>query len=191
MHVWRDALIDEVRAGRIAEAGTFVVPTLSVTASMDGDAIEAEMLKAAGGTPVSFMQRQTLAGRFSAVGAERDSNAGDVAVENVRRLLAARVPLLAGTDAPNPGTASGLSMHGELRLLQRAGLSGAEALAAATSVPAATFGLEDRGTIKAGNLADLVLVDGDLENDLSLSSRIVAVWKDGYPIDRNRVDQEW
>ena len=149
------------------------------------------MLEAAGGTPLSFMQRQTLAGRSSGGGAERDSSADDVAIENVRRLLAAGVPLLAGTDAPNPGTASGLSMHGELRHLRRAGLSGAEALAAATSVPAATFGLEDRGTIEAGNLADLVLVDGDLENDLSLSSRIVAVWKDGYPIDRNRVDQEW
>ena len=190
VHVWNDALIDEVRAARIAEAGAFVVPTLSVTASMDGAAIEADMLEAAQGTPVSFMQRQTLAGRFSRGGAEQSSMAGDVAIENVRRLHGAGIPLLAGTDAPNPGTASGLSMHGELRLLRRAGLSSAEALAAATSVPAAVFGLDDRGTIEEGRIADLVLVDGDLENDLSLSSRIVAVWKDGYPIDRSRVDQE-
>ena len=188
VHVWRDSLIDEVRAARFAEAGTFVVPTLSVTASMDGEAIEAEMLEAAEGTPLSFMQRQTLAGRFSRGGAEQSSMAGDVALENVRRLHAAGVRLIAGTDVPNPGTASGLSMHGELRLMQRAGLSGAEALAAATSAPAAIFGLDDRGTVEEGSIADLVLVDGDLEADLSLSSRIAAVWKDGYPIDRSRVD---
>ena len=191
VHVWRDVLIDEGQAARLAEAGVFVVPTLSVTASMGGEAMEPEMLEAAGDTPVSFMQRQTLAGRFSGDDAERVSKEGDVALENVRRLHAAGVRLLAGTDAPNPGTASGLSMHGELRLLRRAGLSSAEALSAATSVPAAVFGLDDRGSLEEGGVADLVLLDGDLESDLSLSSRIVAVWKDGYPVDRSRVDQEW
>ncbi len=190
VHVWRDERIDEAGAARLAEAGVFVVPTLSVTASMGGEAMESEMLEAAGGTPVSVMQRQTLASRFSGNDVERTASAGDVAIDNVRRLHAAGVRLLAGTDAPNPGTASGLSMHGELRLLRRAGLSGADILAAATSVPAAIFGLDDRGAIEEGRIADLVLVDGDLENDLSLSPRIVAVWKDGYPVDRSRVDQE-
>ena len=189
-HVWRDALIDEAQAAHLADTGVFVVPTLSVTASMGGEAMESEMLAAAGDAPLSPMQRRTLAGRFSGGDVERVSNAGDVASENVRRLHAAGVRLLAGTDAPNPGTASGLSLHGELRLLRRAGLSGAETLAAATSVPAEIFGLDDRGAIEEGRIADLVLVDGDLENDLSLSSRIVAVWKDGYPVDRRRIDQE-
>ena len=191
VHVWRDELVDEARAARIAEAGMFVVPTLSVTAAMGGEAMESEMLEAAGGTPVSVMQRQTLASRFSGNDAERAASAGDVAIDNVRRLHAAGVRLLAGTDAPNPGTASGLSLHGELRLLRRAGLSAAEALAAATSAPAAIFGLDDRGVIGEGRIADLVLVDGDLENDLSLSPRIVGVWKDGYPVDRSAVGQEW
>lgn len=160
VHVWRDALIDEAQAARIADAGVFVVPTLSVTASMGGDALEGELLAAAGDAPLSPMQRQTLAGRFSGGDAERVSNAGDVAIENVRRLRAAGVRLLAGTDAPNPGTASGLSMHGELRLLGRAGLTGAETVAAATSVPAGIFGLGDRGRIDEGRIADFVLVDG-------------------------------
>jgi len=190
VHVWGDALIDEVQAARIADAGVFVVPTLSVAASIGGDALDAELLEAAGATPLSPMQRQTLASRFPGGDEDSVSSAGDVAIENVRRLHAAGVRLIAGTDAPNPGTASGLSMHGELRLLRRAGLSGADTLAAATSVPAAIFGLDDRGAIEEGRIADLVLVDGDLENDLSLSPRIVAVWKDGYRVDRSRVDQE-
>ena len=190
VHVWRDALIDEAQAARIAAAGVFVVPTLSVTASIRGVSLEAELLEAAGDTPLSFMQRQTLAGRFSSSTTDEASDTDDVAMENVRRLRAAGVRLIAGTDAPNPGTASGLSIHGELRLLLRAGLSAAEALSAATSTGAEAFGIDDRGRIGEGRIADLVLIDGDLESDLSLSTRLVAVWKDGYPVDRSRVDQE-
>ncbi len=190
VHVWRDALIDDAQAVRIADAGVFVVPTLSVTASMGGDSTGPELLETAGDTPLSFMQRQTLANRFTGGDTETTSNTDDVAMENVRRLRAAGVRLIAGTDAPNPGTASGVSMHGELRLLMRAGLSGAEALSAATATGADAFGIDDRGRIGEGRIADLVLVDGDLESDLSLSTRMVAVWKDGYPVDRSHVDQE-
>ena len=191
VHVWGDALIDEAQAARIADAGVFVVPTLSVTASRGSESMAAELLEAAGDAPLSFMQRQTLANRFSGGDGEAASTADDVAMENVRRLHGAGVRLIAGTDAPNPGTASGLSMHGELRLLLRAGLSAAEALSAATATGAEAFGIDDRGRIGEGRIADLVLVDGDLESDLSLSTRLVAVWKDGYPVDSSRVDQEW
>ena len=188
VHVWGDAVVDEAQAARIAEAGTFVVPTLSVVTAMSGDGIGRELLEDAGGAPLSRLQRETLANRFPDLGDEARAAApaarGATAIENVRRLHAAGVRLLAGTDAPNPGTAPGISMHGELRLLRRAGLSGAEVLAAATSTPAAIFGLDDRGRIEAGRIADLVLVDGDLEADVSASSRIAAVWKDGYRVER-------
>ena len=182
-HVWRDELVGEMQAARLAEAGLFVVPTLSVTAG-GGSLLQSELLEAAGEALVSPMQRQTLVSRFPGNDGARAATERDVAIENVRRLHGAGVDLIAGTDAPNPGTAAGLSMHGELRLLLRAGLSNAEALAAATSTPAAIFGLEDRGRIAAGRIADLVLVDGDLEADLLSSIRIVAVWKDGYRVDR-------
>ena len=103
-------------------------------------------------------------------------------VENVRRLRAAGVRLVAGTDAPNPGTGAGISMHGELRLLARAGLGSAEE--AATSVAADAFSVADRGRIAASHLADLVLVRGDLEEDLSRSHDIAAIWKDGFLVER-------
>ncbi len=190
VHVWRDAIIDDLAAERIAHLGVFVVPTLSVSASIASDAMASELIEAAGDTPLSGMQRQTMASRFSSGNAGTTSSAGDVAIENVRRLREAGVRLIAGTDAPNPGTASGVSMHRELRLLQRAGLSAAEALAAATSAAAEAFGIDDRGRIGEGRVADLILVDGDLEIDLSLSTHILAVWKDGYPVDRSQVNQE-
>ena len=63
-------------------------------------------------------------------------------------------------------------------------MGSAEALAAATSVAADAFGVADRGRIAEGHLADLVLVRGDLEEDLSRSHDIVAIWKDGYLVER-------
>ena len=150
VHVWRDEVVSEVDARRFAEADIFVVPTLSVIVSAD-DSIVAELVQETDEALLSPIQQQTLADRFAGGLAE----GGEVAMENVRRLRAAGVRLVAGTDAPNPGTAAGISMHGELRLLSRAGLGSAEALAAATSVAADAFGVADRGRIAEGHLADL------------------------------------
>src|SRR5438034_6382467 len=63
----------------------------------------------------------------------------------IRQLVQAHVPLLTGTDAPVPGTTYGASVHVELALLVRDGLTPLQALAAATSVPAQAFHLADRG----------------------------------------------
>ncbi|HLR45926.1 MAG TPA: amidohydrolase family protein, partial [Deinococcales bacterium] len=108
----------------------------------------------------------------------------ETGLENVRLFHEAGVPILAGTDALNPGTAYGASMHEELRLLSEAGLSPAEALAAATSVPARTFSLEDQGVIEEGAVANLLLVNGDPTSDLLASRNIAGVWKHGEPVDR-------
>lgn len=102
----------------------------------------------------------------------------------VRQLKAAQVPVLAGTDAGNPGTTQGASMHGELELLVRSGLTPVEALQAATTATAAAFHLDDRGQIAPGKRADLVLVNGDPTVDIRQTRDIVAVWKDGHQIDR-------
>lgn len=102
----------------------------------------------------------------------------------IKQLMDAQVPILAGTDAPIPGTTYGASLHGELSLLVRSGLSPSQALAAATSVPARIFRLNDRGSIRAGLRADLVLVDGDPTRDILATRRIVGVWKRGIAVKR-------
>ena len=106
-------------------------------------------------------------------------------LQAVRELHAAGVALLASTDAPNAGTAHGVSMHDELELLVRAGLSPQAALTAATSAPAAAFGLGDRGAIAAGKRADLLLVRGDPTVDIKATRAIVGVWKQGQRLDRD------
>jgi imidazolonepropionase-like amidohydrolase len=103
---------------------------------------------------------------------------------SVARLREGDVPVLAGSDAPNPGTAHGISLHRELELLVRAGLSPLEALRAATSAPARAFRLSDRGRIAVGLRADLVLVDGDLTTDILATRVIRTVWKLGRAVDR-------
>lgn len=102
----------------------------------------------------------------------------------IRQLIDARVPILAGTDAPIPGTTYGASLHGELSLLVRSGLSPTQALVAVTSGPASTFRLSDRGFIRTGLRADVVLVDGDPTVDILATRRIVGVWKRGIAVKR-------
>ena len=88
--------------------------------------------------------------------------------------------VLAGTDVTNPGTAHGISMHRELELLVRAGLTPSEALAAGTSQPADRFGLGDRGRVAPGQRADLLLVRGDPTTDILTTREIVAVVRGRY-----------
>jgi imidazolonepropionase-like amidohydrolase len=103
---------------------------------------------------------------------------------SVRRLHAAGVEILAGTDAPNVGTKHGASLHDELERLVEAGLQPDQALAAATSRPAAVFRLGDRGRIARGMRADLLLVDGDPLHEIRATRSIARIWKNGAPVDR-------
>ena len=73
----------------------------------------------------------------------------------------AGVKLAAGTDTPNPFVVPGFSLHEELSLLVDAGLSPAEALAATTREAARLMSSNDWGTVAAGQVADLVLLDAN------------------------------
>jgi imidazolonepropionase-like amidohydrolase len=111
----------------------------------------------------------------------------EIAKAAVRALHEAGVTILAGTDAPNPDTSYGVSLHQELLLLTECGLSAEEALRAATSSPAREFSLIDRGRIENGRRADLLLVKGDPTKDIRATRDIVGVWKAGIAIDRDAV----
>ena len=94
----------------------------------------------------------------------------------VRAFRAARVPMLAGTDALTSGVIGGFSLHDELALLVEAGLTNEEALASATRLAAAWLGVEvDRGTVEVGKRADLVLLDADPLADIANTRRISGV----------------
>jgi len=84
--------------------------------------------------------------------------------------------VLAGTDCPNVAIVSGFSLHRELELLVRAGLTPMEAILAATRRPAERLGRRDVfGTIAAGRAADLLLLAADPLADIRNIGRIERV----------------
>jgi imidazolonepropionase-like amidohydrolase len=99
-------------------------------------------------------------------------------------LHTAGVALLAGTDAPRAFIYPGFSLHDELALLVRSGLTPLEALRTATYNPAAYLGsLDSLGTIGTGKIADLVLLDADPLKDIHNTTRISAVIANGRVFD--------
>jgi imidazolonepropionase-like amidohydrolase len=102
----------------------------------------------------------------------------------------AGVPLLAGTDELNPYCFAGFSLHDELGWLVKAGLSPAQALAAATSSPARFLGREaEMGTVAEGKVADLVFLDADPRQDIANTKKIAAVVSRGVFHDRAALDR--
>ena len=184
VHLFVDHAADAGLVAAMHERDAFVVPTLSVLASVAGMGEGTALADDARlGGLLTAEQRSTLAARMHG-GAPAPAGLAR-ALDSVRLLHAAGVDILAGTDAPNPGTAHGASMHGELALLVRAGLTPGQALSAATAVPARRFGLADRGRIAPGLRADLVLVDGDPLTDITATRAIATVWKNGHRVERD------
>jgi hypothetical protein len=92
---------------------------------------------------------------------------------------------LAASGADSMGTMPGISLHTELELLVRLGLSPREALAAATNNYALQFGWNELGLIAAGRRADILVVDADPTANIWNARRITTIILDGEPLDRN------
>ncbi|WP_409465651.1 amidohydrolase family protein [Amycolatopsis sp. GA6-003] len=164
---------------KIAAANAFVIPTLTVIASITGEPAGRRLAEDRRVYPKLTPEwRENLSGAMATSPREHF----DYALETLSALKKAGVDLLAGTDAAHlgaPGMAHGASLHDELRLLTTAGFTPTEALRAATSVPAQRFGLTDRGRIKPGLRADLVLVTGDPTVTIGDTLSIQRVWRNG------------
>ncbi len=108
----------------------------------------------------------------------------------VGEMHGAGVGFLAGSDALNPYCFPGFSLHDELEWLVKAGLSPMAALQAATRNPAIYLEKQkDLGTIEAGKLAELVLLDADPLADIRNTRRIAAVVYRGRLLDRAALDR--
>lgn len=196
-HLPLEATLDEEFVGRLAAGGRAVLPTLTMLemsapppapAARTGRAL-ADDPRIAGHLPEHARQAVASGREGLCVEHPRPEQHFGNALASVAALHRAGVPVLAGSDAnQRPDRACpvvhGASMHAELALLVDAGLTPAQALAAATSVPAACFGLHDRGVIARGRRADLLLVAGDPTEDITSTRSIEAVWRGGVRFDR-------
>jgi imidazolonepropionase-like amidohydrolase len=89
--------------------------------------------------------------------------------------------IVAGTDTPNA-----INLHGELTAYTMAGLSNFDALKTATVNPAKALAL-DAGTIEAGKLADLVMVDGDPLVNIANAHKVRRVIANGRLYELNQL----
>lgn len=110
----------------------------------------------------------------------------------VTKLNDAGVPMLAGTDSSFDLTnlIYGVSLHDELELLVKSGLTPLQALQAATLNPAQYLEREQElGTVEKGKLADLVLLDKNPLEDIRNTTSISAVVLDGKLMEKQTLDR--
>lgn len=185
---------------RFAENETWQVPTIitnrvwNAEASLDALRQDEGLLY----TPMWEAAEWEWVGNFLTFSSEEDRAAYDDLYRLEQRIIgemhAAGVPLLAGTDFGNPYIYPGFSLLDELAELVEAGLSPLAALQTATLNPARYLGrTDDLGTVEAGKLADLVLLDANPLEDIANVRQIRAVVMNGRLFTRddlNRMKQD-
>lgn len=170
----------------IGRSGAFVVPCVVLNASMMGIPATAFAADPRVRSKLDDAWIATLESSYD----RYPQGDLDAVLASVGALHAAGVDILVGTDVSFPlptlgGMAHGASVHHELQLLVRAGLTPVEALRAATATPARRFGLDDRGRIRESLRADLVLVDGDPTTRISDTLDVRQVWRRGAALFAN------
>ena len=101
----------------------------------------------------------------------------------------AGVQILAGTDNNNPFVVPGFDLHDELELFVAAGMTSLQALRTATLNPAQYLGAMDKfGSVAAGKIADVVILEVDPTIDIRNTRKIKAVISNGNYIDRKQID---
>jgi hypothetical protein len=193
-----EILIDAIRSYSPAKARTLfarlrrnqtsVVPTLSLswtTRAVASGEVTVQQPEIRRFIPSAYIQEWSVAPRRGSQ--EQETLLLKAYTELVRELHAVGVEVLAGTDVVKPLFVPGSSLHLELSMLVKAGLTNMEAIEAATRRPARFLGLTSVGTIEPGMAADLVLLDADPLQNIENTRRITAVVARGRILNRSDI----
>ena len=114
---------------------------------------------------------------------------GDWKFNMVGKIHEAGIDIMAGTDCPIFFLTPGRSLHEELAVLVKAGMSPIEVLKSATLNPARYFGLENElGLVQENMWADLLILDANPLEDINNTQQINAVFKQGKHYDRSALN---
>ncbi len=201
--VLRQRMVDEYSPGMCAEVfrtfaknGTYITPT-HVTRRMDAFANDPAFRADARLRYIPIRQQMGWYTDANGMVAADPSPAGRKAFMDfyrkgltlTRDAYRAGVPVMLGTDAGDSFVIPGASVHDELGELVKAGLSPAEALRAATLSGATFLGrTAEFGTVQAGRVADLVILDANPLANIANAQRIHTVIRGGRVFGRAALD---
>jgi imidazolonepropionase-like amidohydrolase len=105
---------------------------------------------------------------------------GAMLADNLRRAYATGATIVVGTDAGSPLVFHGASIYSELEAMQAAGLPAADIVVMATRNGARAMGrATDFGTLEAGKLADLLVLEEDPRKDVRAFRSLTHVMRSG------------
>ncbi len=176
---------------RMAEKNLYYDPTISVFEGVrmlrDGDfkSLDDSLLQQA--VPLDLLQSTKRV--FSSAESRKGFAPYPVnvpgAMENLKRVFAAGIPVVTGTDAGNPMVFHGPTVQMEAELWVKAGVPAKDALIAATRTASRLLGQGHRiGTIEVGKQANLLVVDGNPLEDVSALRRVSMVMLRGERVGR-------
>ncbi|KXH24939.1 amidohydrolase [Colletotrichum simmondsii] len=184
-HAPLDAPINAAMAGEMAAQGKIFIPTLTMAKkqvpSEQSSSVYPRFTASRSQDPTSATNIREFQSSHVAPGATVGNNYEN-ATESVRTLHEAGVTICAGTTAnvvPGAQVPFGESLHEELCLLVEAGMPTLDVLRSATCVASKAFSLGDRGILGGGFRADLVLVEGNPLEDISVTRKLKGVWIQG------------
>lgn len=186
MHGIQDVPVDEELAGLMAANRVAYGPTQAVYEPRAGYINEPLLSRLLEPAAV-----QALAGRrMLAEPSEARIRKYEILKKNVAALHKAGVRIVTGTDAGITGTHHGWASLRELKLLVSSGLKPLEAIQAATSNAAKVLRVDTvRGTIQPGLEADILLIDGNPDEDIAAIDRIAALFVAGKPVNLEALTQ--
>ena len=127
-----------------------------------------------------------FATRYMQEGQRKKADLTALRLWRINQTIASTYPhYLAASGAAAMGTMPGISLHTELEMLVRIGLSPREALAAATNNYSIQFGWNELGQIAAGRRADILVLDADPTTNIWNARRISTMLLEGNVVDRD------
>lgn len=178
-----DAPVDDELISLLKKSGTGYISTLATYEPSTNRALSPKLISVL--PPASLQSVQRTAERHSSLLPDSPvMRRWHFLQENIRRLSAAGIPIGVGTDAGVGGTYHGWATLHEMELLVDSGLTPMQAIVAGTATSARLVGEDnDRGTIAPGKLADLVLVKGSPDQNITDIEQTAAVFQGGKQLD--------